>query len=169
MCADAQKCFHRGQGGFIGRGKQVEPGLHHPERSGLFALFQPTRHRHTAEIQQELTFGGVKPRISFLGNRHRRGLAASFDSSCASQRVVGRDRHLEDLSREEYGSEPFIRIVKEKCGHLTVIRSRSSWPDRTIVMLGLNSMPVENRLVVLSALDNLMKGAAVQRSSGDEA
>src|SRR5437667_8599404 len=30
------------------------PGSHHPERSGAVRSFQPTGHRHTAELRQEL-------------------------------------------------------------------------------------------------------------------
>src|SRR5258708_8657265 len=43
-------------------------GSHHPDRSGAVRSFQPTGHRHTAELIQELdrVAGGERPqRISF--------------------------------------------------------------------------------------------------------
>jgi N-acetyl-gamma-glutamyl-phosphate/LysW-gamma-L-alpha-aminoadipyl-6-phosphate reductase len=61
--------------------------------------------------------------------------------------------------RKEYGNEPFIRIVKEKSG---IYR----FPEPKILS-GTNFCDIGfeldgNRLVVIGAIDNLMKGAAGQ-------
>jgi LysW-gamma-L-alpha-aminoadipyl-6-phosphate/LysW-L-glutamyl-5-phosphate reductase len=63
------------------------------------------------------------------------------------------------IYRQQYANEPFIRIVKEKTG---IYR----YPEPKILIgsnycdIGFELDVIENRLVVLSALDNLMKGAA---------
>ena len=65
------------------------------------------------------------------------------------------------LYRSAYGSEPFIRIVKERSGI-------HRYPEPKLVAgsnycdIGFEIDPHSNRLVVMSALDNLMKGAAGQ-------
>jgi N-acetyl-gamma-glutamyl-phosphate/LysW-gamma-L-alpha-aminoadipyl-6-phosphate reductase len=65
------------------------------------------------------------------------------------------------LYRAAYGKEPFIRIVKERTGIHRYpepkILAGSNYCD-----IGFERDPHSNRLVVISALDNLMKGAAGQ-------
>jgi N-acetyl-gamma-glutamyl-phosphate/LysW-gamma-L-alpha-aminoadipyl-6-phosphate reductase len=65
------------------------------------------------------------------------------------------------LYRAAYGDEPFIRIVKERAGIHRYpepkILAGSNYCD-----IGFERDPHSNRLVVISALDNLMKGAAGQ-------
>jgi N-acetyl-gamma-glutamyl-phosphate/LysW-gamma-L-alpha-aminoadipyl-6-phosphate reductase len=69
------------------------------------------------------------------------------------------EKDLWRIYRKEYSREPFIRIVKEKAGIYRYpepkILTGSNYCD-----IGFELDLVENRLVVLSALDNLMKGAA---------
>jgi len=63
--------------------------------------------------------------------------------------------------RDQYQNEPFIRIVKEKVGNYR-------FPDPKIVAgtnfcdIGFEVDRDSNRVVIISALDNLMKGAAGQ-------
>ena len=54
-------------------------GSHHPDRSGAVRSFQPTGHRHTAELIQELggrrgsAGGELRQRYSFFGHSGRVG------------------------------------------------------------------------------------------------
>ena len=69
------------------------------------------------------------------------------------------ERDIWQTYRQVYGREPFIRIVKEKQG---IFR----YPEPKI-LVGTNYCDIGfelagNRLVVISAIDNLMKGAAGQ-------
>ena len=65
------------------------------------------------------------------------------------------------IFREDYGEEPFIRIVKESTGI-------HRYPDPKLLTgtnfcdIGFERDSNSNRLVVMSAIDNLMKGAAGQ-------
>jgi N-acetyl-gamma-glutamyl-phosphate/LysW-gamma-L-alpha-aminoadipyl-6-phosphate reductase len=69
------------------------------------------------------------------------------------------EKDIWKIYRKEYGSEPFMRIVKEKAGIYRYpepkLLAGSNYCD-----VGFELDSLENRLVVLSALDNLMKGAA---------
>jgi len=63
--------------------------------------------------------------------------------------------------RSTYGNEPFIRIINERDGIHRL-------PDPKILLgsnfcdIGFAKDPTSNRLIVYSALDNLVKGAAGQ-------
>jgi len=65
------------------------------------------------------------------------------------------------IFREDYRDEPFVRLVKERSGI-------HRYPDPKLLAgtnycdIGFERDPHSNRLVVLSAIDNLMKGAAGQ-------
>jgi LysW-gamma-L-alpha-aminoadipyl-6-phosphate/LysW-L-glutamyl-5-phosphate reductase len=155
---DTGNVFIEGKVGSSAAGNKSSLASHHPERSGSLRSFQPTRHRHTAEIQQELTFDGVRPRIHFSATATEavRGILSTAHVLLREHRE---EKDIWRIYRKEYVSEPFVRIVKEKSG---VYR----YPEPKILVgtnycdVGFELDPVENRLVVLSALDNLMKGAA---------
>jgi N-acetyl-gamma-glutamyl-phosphate/LysW-gamma-L-alpha-aminoadipyl-6-phosphate reductase len=130
---------------------------HHPERSGVLRSFQPTGHRHTAEIEQELSIAGrATVHLSATSYDGVRGILATahvFLSDNLEERDIWR------IYRDVYGNEPFIRIVKEAKG---VYR----YPEPKILAgtnfcdVGFEKDSRGGRLVVMSALDNLMKGGA---------
>ena len=153
-----ENVFVEGKVGSSAAGNSASLATHHPERSGALRSFQPTRHRHTAEIQQELTFNGRKPRVHFSATATDAVRGILSTAHVLLQEPL-EEKDIWRLYRQQYGGEPFIRIVKEKTG---VYR----YPEPKILVgsnycdVGFELDPVENRLVVLSALDNLMKGAA---------
>jgi N-acetyl-gamma-glutamyl-phosphate/LysW-gamma-L-alpha-aminoadipyl-6-phosphate reductase len=130
---------------------------HHPERSGSVRSFQPTGHRHTAEIIQELGFGRPLT-IHFSGTAIEavRGILATCHVF-VKEGVEEKD--IWKVYRAAYGDEPFVRIVKERQG---VYR----YPEPKILAgsnfcdIGFEKDPRGSRLVVMAALDNLVKGAA---------
>lgn len=130
---------------------------HHPERSGSMRSFQATGHRHTAEIAQEVGLGRpLDVHFSATAIEAVRGILATchvFLKDGVEEKDVWK------VYRTEYGSEPFIRIVKERQG---IYR----YPEPKILTgtnfcdIGFEKDPRGTRLVVMSALDNLVKGAA---------
>jgi N-acetyl-gamma-glutamyl-phosphate/LysW-gamma-L-alpha-aminoadipyl-6-phosphate reductase len=144
-------------------GAGAEEGLasHHPERSGVMRSFKPTGHRHTAELEQELTpDGGERPRIAFSATAVEavRGVLAT---SHVFLRTPLAERDLWQVYRRCYGTEPFIRLVKESGGLYRYpepkILTGSNYCD-----VGFEVDAGSDRVVVMAALDNLMKGAAGQ-------
>lgn len=134
---------------------------HHPDRSGAVRSFEPTGHRHTAELIQELgQFQGglLSQTVAFSATAIElvRGILVTahiFLNEHLDERALWR------IYREAYQREPFIRLVKERSG---VYR----YPEPKI-LAGSNFCDVgfaldveQQRVVVMSALDNLMKGAA---------
>lgn len=71
------------------------------------------------------------------------------------------EKDIWKLYRQEYANEPFIRIVKENEGNFRYpepkLLSGTNYCD-----IGFEKDPHSNRVVVISAIDNLMKGAAGQ-------
>ena len=137
------------------------PGSHHPERSGAVRSFQPTGHRHTAELIQELglTAGTeLRQHIAFSATAIElvRGVLVTahvFLNESVDERI------LWHLYREAFQGEPFIRLVKERSG---VYR----YPEPKILAgsnfcdIGFELDRDQQHVVVIAALDNLMKGAA---------
>ncbi|HZR40948.1 MAG TPA: N-acetyl-gamma-glutamyl-phosphate reductase [Ktedonobacteraceae bacterium] len=136
-------------------------GSHHPDRSGAVRSFQPTGHRHSAELIQEfagLSGGELHQTIAYSATAIElvRGVlitAHAFVKDRLDERALWR------IYRESYQREPFIRLVKERNG---VYR----YPEPKI-LAGSNFCDVgfeldveQQRVVVIAALDNLMKGAA---------
>ncbi len=140
-------------------------GSHHPDRSGALRSFQPTGHRHTAELLQELgrlspdgVGGELRQTVAFSATAVElvRGVlitAHVFTCEPLDERVLWR------LYRESYRREPFIRLVKERGGIYRYpepkILAGSNYCD-----IGFELDTSQQRVVVMAALDNLMKGAA---------
>ncbi len=137
-------------------GNTVSPGSHHPERSGAVRSYKPTAHRHLGEIQQEL--GADNIHFSATSIEMVRGILATCHVFLAQDLD---EKDIWKLYRGAYGGEPFIRIVKERSGIHRYpepkILAGSNYCD-----IGFERDPASNRLVVISALDNLVKGAAGQ-------
>jgi len=143
-------------------GAESSPSSHHPDRSHVVRLYAGTGHRHTAEIQQELAHDGVRPRVSFTAHSIElvRGVAATCHAFIREDRADSiTDKELWQTYRARYGSEPFVRMVKEKRGVYRYpepkILAGSNYCD-----VGFERDPESRRIVVVSAIDNLMKGAA---------
>lgn len=140
-------------------GNKENASTHHPERSGVVRSFEPTGHRHTAEVVQELaSAGGTAPTIHFSATAVElvRGVLATAHVFLNTPLA---DRDLWSIYRTAYRDEPFMRIVKEKSGVYRYpepkILAGSNYCD-----VGFEADPHSNRVVVMAALDNLVKGAA---------
>ncbi len=139
-------------------GNQAGDASHHPERAGCVRSFMPTGHRHTAEIEQELGLEPARLHFSATAVEMVRGVLATchvFVSSGLTEKDVW------GVFRQAYGNEPFIRIVKER-------DSLYRYPEPKLLAgtnycdIGFELDAATGRLVVISAIDNLMKGAAGQ-------
>ena len=152
-----------GKTGSSAGGAESGPASHHPHRSGEMRSFAPTAHRHTAEITQEL--GLQSP------NGHGASIAFSATAVEAVRGILVTahvflkddlsEKDLWKIYRAAYRDEPFMRIVKESQGIHRYpnpkILSGTNYTD-----VGFERDPHSRRVVVMSALDNLMKGAAGQ-------
>ena len=125
----------------------------HVERSGIVRPYAPTGHRHEAEIEMILDTS-----VDFTA--HAVDMVRGASATC---HVFSDDLpELVDcweLFRSTYDDEPFVRL---QAGRNGVYR----YPEPK-VLAGTNLAEVgfalaEGRLVIFSALDNMMKGSAGQ-------
>lgn len=135
-------------------GAESSATSHHPERSGAVRSYAPTGHRHLAEIRQEL--GDFEAHLSITSVELVRGVLCTahvFPTRALTE------RELWQIYRETYSAERFIRLVKDRTGIHRYPEPKilvgTNWCD-----VGFEVDPDTGRIVVLSAIDNLMKGAA---------
>ena len=127
----------------------------HPERSGVVRPYAPTGHRHEAEIEAFLD-----TTVSF--SAHAVDMTRGASATChvyPDEPVSTAD--LWTAFRGSYAEEPFVRIVSGGSG---VYR----YPEPKAVAgsnhaeVGFELDPRNGRIVVFSAIDNMMKGSAGQ-------
>jgi len=136
-------------------GARSSAGSHHPERSGSVRSFKPTGHRHQAEIRQAL---GTDFNLHFSVTAIEMVRGAIATSHCFLTEKLP-EKEIWKLYRQTYQDEPFVRLVKSRTGI-------HRYPDPKLLSgtnfcdIGFEVDPQSNRVVVISAIDNLMKGAA---------
>lgn len=151
-----------GKSGSSGGGLQLRTADLHPFRSGAIAPYAPTGHRHAGEVRDFLdrsrpgSIGSLT--MSAYGVSHVRGLLTSsyvFTDAAVDQ------RELQRAYLRYYKEHRFVRVRRHNETLIPV-------PDPQAV-LGSNFCDVtvlhdeeDGRIVVLAALDNLVKGAAGQ-------
>jgi N-acetyl-gamma-glutamyl-phosphate/LysW-gamma-L-alpha-aminoadipyl-6-phosphate reductase len=139
-------------------GNRPSPASHHPERAGVVRTYAPVGHRHQAELIQELGLDAQAPGLHFSVTSV--GIVRGALATChclLHEELVERD--VWQFYRQDYGGEPFVRLVRAR-------RGIHRYPEPKILAganycdVGFVADPGQRRLVVIAAIDNLMKGAA---------
>ena len=153
-----------GKSGISGAGRSLTLGTHYAEANEDVSAYSLTGHRHLAEITQELeaaTLAGGHPinrplRITFIPHLvpMTRGILATCYADLNEERA-STTAEVRALYAEYYAHEPFVEIVDQ--------------PPHTKWTYGSNHCLIypmvdtrTSRLLVISCLDNLVKGAAGQ-------
>ena len=139
-------------------GNKPSAGSHHPERAGVVRSFAPVGHRHLAELVQELDLDRDQPGLHFSVTSVGIVRGALVTGHCLLHEDLD-ERSAWRYYREDYGAEPFLRLVRARRGIHRFpepkILSGSNYCD-----IGFVTDAGQRRLVVVAAIDNLMKGAA---------
>ena len=145
--------------GSSGAGASDSMGTHHAMRYGVIRPYKPSKHRHTGEIEQELSIiSGEKIKVSMSPHAVNlvRGILTTNHVFLKSPMS---EIELWKVYRNSYKEEPFIRLIRDKKGLY-------KFPDPKFVVgsnfcdVGFDIDENTDRIVALSASDNLMKGAA---------
>lgn len=145
--------------GSSGAGTKPSISSHHSEHYSVVRPYKPVGHRHTAEVEQELSVL-VKDKVLVSMSAHAVNMVRGILSTChvfPTQPLAS--VQIWRTYRDFYKGEPFIRFVRDAKG---VFR----YPDPKVVVgtnycdLGFEIDEHTSRVVLLSAIDNLMKGAA---------
>jgi N-acetyl-gamma-glutamyl-phosphate/LysW-gamma-L-alpha-aminoadipyl-6-phosphate reductase len=145
-------------------GNKPSPASHHPERAGVVRSYSPMGHRHIAEIVQELGIGTDEPGIHFSVTSVGIVRGALATCHCLLHEHVA-ERDVWSMYREDYGKEPFVRLVRGRRGiHRYPEPKIISGANYCDIAFVADTQPgtagARQRLVVIGAIDNLMKGAA---------
>ncbi|NLX18699.1 MAG: N-acetyl-gamma-glutamyl-phosphate reductase, partial [Desulfobulbus sp.] len=114
-------------------------------------------HRHIPEIEQELSIAAGQPvTISFTPHLLplSRGILSTIYASLTKK---GKETDLHSLYEQVYGEEPFVRILPSGTLPATQYVRGSNYCD-----LSLQKDERTGRLIVMSAIDNIVKGASGQ-------
>ncbi len=143
--------------GVTGAGRKVEADYLFAECNESMRPYGVPKHRHLAEIEQELSLlAGEKIVIQFTPHLVplNRGILTTIYAELAGD-VVAVDPAL--VFQNAYGQEPFVRLLGDE-----------RLPD-TKNVAGTNFIDIAwkidkrtSRLIVMSAIDNIVKGASGQ-------
>ncbi len=137
--------------GVSGAGRSPKLMYHFPECNESLQAYGVGTHRHTPEIAQVLSTIASQS-IDVIFTPHLVPMDKGILSTIyARPKTVHTQSALLDLYREFYRDKPFIRVVE----HLPTTKDTvdTNFCDITVRAVG-------NRIVVISCLDNLIKGAA---------
>ncbi|HEX6290612.1 MAG TPA: N-acetyl-gamma-glutamyl-phosphate reductase [Herpetosiphonaceae bacterium] len=139
--------------GSSGSGAEPNPSSHHAERSGVMRVFKPLGHRHTAEIRQ---ICNVPVYMTATAVEAVRGVQVVCHVPLDAPTT---EKAIWALYRRCYADEPFVRLVKQRAGVYRLpepkILSGTNFCD-----VGFALDADGRHLVVIAALDNLVKGGA---------
>jgi N-acetyl-gamma-glutamyl-phosphate reductase len=143
--------------GVSGAGRSLSLPTHYSEANEDAAAYALEGHRHLPEITQELKLLNPQqaPAVTFVPHLipMTRGILTTAYATLASGKIG--DKELKELYRDFYKDAPFVRVADA--------------PPHTKHALGSNLClvyptvdPRTGKLVVISAIDNLVKGASGQ-------
>jgi N-acetyl-gamma-glutamyl-phosphate reductase len=149
--------------GVSGAGRTLSLGTHYSEVNENFSAYGLEGHRHLPEIEQELgalETGGAEYNITFVP--HLVPMTRGIFSTCyvmpreggLALGEMGREE-LKKLYREFYKGEPFVKIVD------TPPQTKHTWGNNLCLIYHTMDLRT-GRIVIVSCLDNLVKGAAGQ-------
>jgi len=143
--------------GVSGAGREPAIGSLFCEVDGGFKSYKVGNHRHTPEIEQELgLLAGRVMRISFTPHLLpvKRGILSTIYAE------LEKDANIDEiiaLYRDFYDGEPFVRICRK--GQFPNL---SSVVGSNLCDIGVTVDKRTGRLIVVSVIDNLIKGASGQ-------
>ncbi len=143
--------FVTGITGSTGSGRQPQPGTHHPERHSNLYAYKPLAHRHAPEIAALIEAStGKETAVNFVPHSgpFARGIHATVQAKTHAR--VTR-LQLAEIFADAYSHSPFVEIVDGTPRLKDVVASNHC-------RIGVEV--ANNTIVVMSVIDNLVKGAA---------
>jgi len=148
--------------GVSGAGRALSQKTHYPETNEDTSAYSLQGHRHLPEIEQELK--GLDPEIplSLTFVPHMVPMTRGIMSSCyatVKSGVLGEseqaEKEIRQIYREFYKESPFVRIVD------TPPHTKHTWGSNFCLIHPVIDRRT-GRLIIISCLDNLVKGGAGQ-------
>ncbi|MEY3204366.1 MAG: hypothetical protein RLZZ21_697 [Planctomycetota bacterium] len=137
--------------GVSGAGRQPKLMTHFPECNESMSAYNVGRHRHTPEIEQVIArHAGSRPSVIFTPQ------LAPMDRGILSTIYIRPKQPITEgqvmqLLRDAYASERFVRVVDHLPGTKDTVDTN---------FCDITARVVRDRVLLISCLDNLVKGAA---------
>lgn len=143
--------------GVSGAGRSPKQAFHFPDCTENFKAYRVASHQHTAEIEQEMgKLAGKKICVTFTP--HLVPMVRGILSTIYLEPLKPvSEAELYTLYGEFYSAAPFVRILETPSLPETRYVRGSNYCD-----LAFKYDPRTGRLILITAIDNLVKGAAGQ-------
>ncbi len=150
-----------GKSGVSGAGRGLSMNTHFSEVNENFKAYSLQGHRHLPEITQELgLLSSAAPRVTFL--THLAPMTRGILNSCyaplkedAFPSMRQAQNAITEMYREFYRDEPFVKVTAAPP------QTKETWGNNLCLIHPVVDVRT-GRLMVISCLDNLVKGAAGQ-------
>ncbi len=146
--------------GVSGSGRTATQAVHYNECNETIKAYGIATHRHTPEIEEQLSKHAPGVKISFTPHLVPMNRGILVTAYATLKQKVTSTKAL-DVFKKHYDQKPFVRLCKQD-------ENPSQLPETRWVK-GSNFCDIgwvvderTNRIIVVAALDNLMKGAAGQ-------
>ncbi|NLY75538.1 MAG: N-acetyl-gamma-glutamyl-phosphate reductase [Firmicutes bacterium] len=155
--ADPDRIIIDSKSGVSGAGRKADLAYNFPELFGNFKAYGLAGHRHTPEIEQELSLAAGKA-VKATFSPHllpvARGILSTIYLNLTKEITT---EEVEEILTRSYQGEPFVKIIKEP--RLPELK----WVAGTnCCHIGVRVDRRTNQLIVVSVIDNMVKGAAGQ-------
>jgi N-acetyl-gamma-glutamyl-phosphate reductase len=144
--------------GVSGAGRKAELDYLFVECNESVRPYGVPKHRHLAEIEQELSIAAANTvTVQFTPHLvpiNRGILTTLYLTPTAAGAEANR---IEEAFRLSYGHEPFVRLLDEK-----TLPDTKNVAGSNAIEIAWRHDPRTGRLIVMSAEDNLVKGASGQ-------
>jgi N-acetyl-gamma-glutamyl-phosphate reductase len=147
----SNEVFVTGITGSTGSGRSPQPGTHHPERHSNLYAYKPLSHRHAPEVCEYIkAASGQDAKVHFVPHSgpFARGIHATVQAKVSSAVPT---EQLYDVYNSAYAESPFVQVVTGTPKLKSVVASN-------VCQIGVAGG--EDSIVVMSVIDNLVKGAA---------
>jgi N-acetyl-gamma-glutamyl-phosphate reductase len=151
--------------GVSGAGRKAENDYLFVECNESVRAYGVPKHRHLSEIEQELSIA-AKTRVEINFTPHlvpiNRGILTTLylkpaRETAGQTAATSFDAAVRECYTKAYGNEPFVRLLDGK-----QLPDTKNVQQTNCIEIGWRVDPRTGRLIVLSAIDNLTKGAAGQ-------
>jgi len=155
---DVEHLIADAKSGVSGAGRKSELNLMFSEASDNFAAYSVTGHRHWPEIRQGLT-EVAKREVGLVFTPHLTPLIRGIHATLYAR--VTKDVDFQALFEKRYVREPFVDVMPQG-SHPDTRSVRAANTCRIAVHRPPESAKRSDTVVVLSVIDNLVKGASGQ-------
>jgi N-acetyl-gamma-glutamyl-phosphate reductase len=154
---DLERIIIDSKSGVSGAGRKPELGNHFPEMFGNFKAYGVAGHRHTPEIEQELSgIAGREVQVSFTPHLLpvSRGILSTLHLGLTKQVTTV---EVEEVFAERYQGEPFVKLIREP-----LLPELKGVVGTNCCHIGVRVDQRTKQLIVVSVIDNMIKGASGQ-------